>query len=164
MTKTLQIGATAALLALLLADATMARALDPSKSIQQYVRSSWTSADGLPENTVVGITQTRDGYLWFWTEEGVARFNGRQFTVFDQATTPGLRNNSITVLMADNQENALWIGTYLGGLTRYTGVSFAPIWWRMVFLTTMSLLLRKTAQEACGLAHLKGWRSCDQGS
>ncbi len=124
MMKTLQIGAKAALLAGLLAGATMARALDPSKSIQQYVRSSWTSADGLPENTVVGITQTRDGYLWFGTEEGVARFNGRVFTGFDQATTPGLRSNSITVLSADNQENALWIGTYLGGLTRYSGGQF----------------------------------------
>jgi len=42
-------------------------ALDPKKAITQYVHDVWTIEDGLPQNSVVAITQTRDGYLWLGT-------------------------------------------------------------------------------------------------
>lgn len=44
---------------------------------------------GLPENTVIALTQTQDGYLWVGTLDGLARFDGVQFSVFNQANTPG---------------------------------------------------------------------------
>jgi len=59
--------------AVLLLATTAAAALDPAKSVKQYVHSSWTSSDGLPENVVYAITQTRDGHLWFGTGEGLAK-------------------------------------------------------------------------------------------
>ena len=109
--------------AVLLLVATAAVALDPAKPIKQYVHSSWTSADGLPENAVPAITQTRDGYLWFGTGEGLARFSGSQFKVFDQNNTPELKNTSISALLEDDKQT-LWIGSYSGGLTRYSGGQF----------------------------------------
>src|SRR5437763_3162722 len=108
---------------LLLAVGNGAAALDPSKHIKQYVHNTWTSLDGLPQNSILAIQQTQDGYLWFGTQEGLVRFNGVQFTVFNQANTPGLKQNAITSLLEEDN-GTLWIGTYGGGLTSLTAGAF----------------------------------------
>ncbi|MCX9559043.1 hypothetical protein IG557_09120 [Vibrio cholerae] len=51
--------------------------------ISDYFVETWTSTDGLPHNSINSIAQTRDGYLWFATWEGVVRYNGINFQVFD---------------------------------------------------------------------------------
>ena len=107
------------LCAFLLLLATAGQAADPSKPLKQYVHSFWNSSDGLPENAVTGIAQTRDGYLWVSTPEGLARFNGRQFKIFDQSNVPEFNTNNIICLLEDTTQNALWIGTYRGGLAHY---------------------------------------------
>lgn len=84
----------------------------------QYRFDSWTTDNGLPHNFVRDILQTRDGYLWLATLDGLARYDGVRFTVFDKSNTPGLTSNSFSVLLEDD-EGALWIGTNNGGLTRY---------------------------------------------
>jgi signal transduction histidine kinase/ligand-binding sensor domain-containing protein/DNA-binding response OmpR family regulator len=96
-----------------------ASGLDPSREITHYVNKSWTVVEGLPQNTVQAITQTQDGYMWFGTQEGVVRFDGVEFTAFNQTTTAGLKNNAITSLLEDKRDHALWIATYGGGVTRY---------------------------------------------
>ncbi len=112
----------AALLAALLA-APRARALDPGRRTTQYVVDSFTQDDGLPQNTVNAIAQTPDGYLWLGTEEGLVRFDGVRFTVFDRKTTPELRNNFVMALHVD-RTGSLWIGTFGGGLVRLRGGRF----------------------------------------
>ena len=92
-------------------------ALDPDKSITQYVHDIWQSEQGLPQSSINCILQTRDGYLWLGTEEGLARFDGVQFTIFDKSNTPEIRNNWIRVLYED-REGSLWVGTIGGGLSR----------------------------------------------
>jgi ligand-binding sensor domain-containing protein len=94
-----------------------ALALDPRKAITQYVHDVWTTEDGLPQNSILSIAQTRDGYLWVGTWGGLARFDGVRFTVFDRGNTPALKNNYIYALYED-REGSLWIGTGGGGLTR----------------------------------------------
>jgi signal transduction histidine kinase/ligand-binding sensor domain-containing protein len=96
--------------------------LDPNKSIAQYIHDTWDSANGLPQNSVLCIGQTSDGYLWFGTEEGLVRFDGVEFTVFTKTNTPGLQNNEISALLADREN--LWIGTHGGGLTRLHAGTF----------------------------------------
>src|SRR5262245_25599898 len=93
-------------------------ALDPNKALTQYGHTVWHDKDGLPQNTVRAITQTRDGYLWIGTEGGLARFDGVRFTVFDRTNTKEIRNNSITALH-EGQDSSLWIGTGGGGLVRF---------------------------------------------
>lgn len=92
-------------------------ALDPARRTTQYVADSWTQDDGLPQNAVNAIAQTPDGYLWLGTEEGLVRFDGARFTVFDRRTTPQIRNNFVMALHADRAGD-LWIGTFGGGLVR----------------------------------------------
>ena len=62
---------------------TLTPGLDPQKPITQYVHDVWQIDQGLPQNSVMAMAQTRDGYLWLGTQEGLARFDGVHFTVFD---------------------------------------------------------------------------------
>lgn len=99
-------------------------ALDPARSITQYTHAVWQDRDGLPQNTVQAIVQTRDGYLWLGTEAGLARFDGARFVVFDQSNTPELRHSNVTAL-CEGRDGSLWIGTRGGGVVRFRGGKFA---------------------------------------
>lgn len=99
-----------------------AQALDPAKALSQYVLDVWTTDDGLPQNSVNTILQTRDGYLWLGTQEGLARFDGHVFRVFTRHNSE-LQHNVITVLHED-QAGRLWVGTQGGGLSRWDGERF----------------------------------------
>src|SRR5213596_2809565 len=101
----------------------VAFALDPKKAITQYVHDAWTGEDGLPQNSILSIAQTRDGYLWLGTWGGLARFDGVRFTVFNRGNTEGLKNNYIYALHEDH-DGSLWIGTGGGGLTRFRDGEF----------------------------------------
>lgn len=90
----------------------------------QYRSRAWRVDEGLPDNLVQAINQTRDGFLWVGTRQGLARFDGVEFVVFNAQNTPALRNSSVTTLCADHQ-GTLWIGTDGGGLARLTGGFFA---------------------------------------
>jgi diguanylate cyclase (GGDEF)-like protein len=92
-------------------------ALDSPADTSQYVQTSLTDKSGLPQNSVNSIAQTRDGYLWFGTEEGLARFDGLHVTVFDTIRYKALKDNYIEVVTA-GRDGSLWIGSR-SGLTRY---------------------------------------------
>lgn len=89
--------------------------LDPNKKITQYVLDVWGIEQGLPQNTVDPIVQTRDGYLWLGTEEGLVRFDGVHFEVYDKSNVEQISNNNVLALYEDRQGN-LWFGTHGGGL------------------------------------------------
>ena len=99
-----------------------AQSLDPAKALTQYALDIWTTDDGLPQNSVNAILQTQDGYLWFGTQEGLARFDGHVFRVFTRHNSE-LQHNVITVLHED-QVGRLWVGTQGGGLSRWDGERF----------------------------------------
>lgn len=105
------------LLTALLALPSRAAALDPAKAITQFAHSVWQTRDGLPQNTISAIAQTPDGYLWLGTREGLARFDGLRFKIFNTESTPEIGHNQILSLFTD-KAGALWIGTWGGGLTR----------------------------------------------
>lgn len=92
-------------------------ALDPARAITQARLSVWTSEAGLPQNTAGALAQTRDGYLWIGTEEGLARFDGMRFVVTDPRSAPALRAAFISSVF-QSRDGTLWIGTYGGGLAR----------------------------------------------
>src|SRR5580765_2704254 len=63
----------------------------------------WTTDQGLPQNTIQDIAQTADGYLWLATADGLVRFDGVHFTVFNSGNTPGLKSNRFTRLLEDRE-------------------------------------------------------------
>ena len=100
-----------------------AQSADPSR---EYVRENWTVADGLPINTITSIVQTRDGYLWLGTNDGVVRFDGVRFTVYNAGNTPQLPSNRI-ISLTEDRAGALWIITEQGNLIRYLKGQFTNI-------------------------------------
>ena len=94
-----------------------AAALDPRKDLQEYSVDEYTTADGLPQSSILFVVQSADGYLWLGTYEGLARFDGIRFEVFDKSNLPGLKSNSIKAMFHDRKGD-LWIGTP-NGLVRY---------------------------------------------
>lgn len=93
-------------------------ALNPEKSLDQFIQDNWTSDNGLPQNSVLNIIQTRPGYLWMGTEEGFIRFDGVKFEVLDQGNL-ALESHNSKMLLEDRSNPWLWIATQAGGLARY---------------------------------------------
>src|SRR5687767_2520320 len=54
----------------------------PGDGRRAYVKRTWTTVDGLPQNTVNVTLQTKDGFLWIGTNAGLARFDGARFRTF----------------------------------------------------------------------------------
>src|SRR4051812_435687 len=104
---------------LLLACGVCDRALALEGDLGQLSRRAWQTETGLPQNTVHSVAQTRDGYVWVATEEGLARFDGAGFRVFDKQNTPELRSNDVRALLA-TREGHLWACT-AAGAARYAG-------------------------------------------
>ena len=88
-------------------------ALDPRLAITQLAHDHWQ--EELPQNSVLAILQTRDGYLWAGTYEGLVRFDGVRFTVFDRQRTHDLMGTGVSYLTED-RAGRLWASTN-GGLT-----------------------------------------------
>jgi diguanylate cyclase (GGDEF)-like protein len=99
-------------------------AIDEPKQITQYVETSLTVKNGLPQNSVGAVTQTSDGYIWFGTEEGVGRYDGLRITTFDTAHHRTLKDNFIKSL-APGREGSLWVGTR-SSLTQLKDGEFHP--------------------------------------
>jgi signal transduction histidine kinase/ligand-binding sensor domain-containing protein len=84
----------------------------------QYRYDVWTADSGLPQNIVRSIYQSQDGFLWVATFDGLVRFDGVHFTVYNKSNTPGIESNRFGALYgAPNGD--LWLNSEGGALTRY---------------------------------------------
>lgn len=92
--------------------------LDPYKRVNQYVHRTWTTDHGLPQNSIVGILQGKDGYLWIATQGGLSRFDGVKFTNFTSLNIDAFSSNLLTAL-AEDKEGNLWVGTRDGLIVKY---------------------------------------------
>ena len=92
-----------------------------------YLVDDWDTEKGLPSSTVTAIAQTPDGYLWVGTYNGLARFDGERFVLFDPVNTPALTQPRIQGLYVDAR-GTLWINTFRGGLTSCRAGVFRNEW------------------------------------
>ncbi len=95
-------------------------------SPQDWLIDTWQSDDGLPHSSVTSLAQTPDGYLWIGTYNGLARFDGVRFTLFDPANTPALINPRVAWLGVDTA-GALWVCTEDGSLAVRQRSEFRPV-------------------------------------
>jgi signal transduction histidine kinase/ligand-binding sensor domain-containing protein len=102
-----------------------ARVRQPSDN---YLTETWQSDDGLPENSVFSIAQTKDGYIWLATGDGLVRFDGARFVVFRPENAPGLPGAAISKVYGDRR-GRLWISATASHLARLDRDGFAPIPW-----------------------------------
>jgi ligand-binding sensor domain-containing protein len=93
-----------------------------SQEFDNLGHQSWSTENGLPQNSVHQIFQSRDGYIWIATEGGIARFDGIEFTTFNHENTPTLTSDD-TCCIAQDAAGSLWIGT-ADGLLQYSAGIF----------------------------------------
>jgi diguanylate cyclase (GGDEF)-like protein len=86
------------------------------KPLTAFFRETWTTREGLPHNQVNAIAQTPDGYLWLGTWEGLVRYDGLEFHVFDRGNTPAMRDNGVRSVRA-SADGAVVVGTSRGGVS-----------------------------------------------
>lgn len=93
-------------------------------SNRHWTHKRFTTEDGLPGNVARAVLLTTNKYLWVGTEEGLARFDGRDFRAFTPENTPALQAVGKSVWsLAEDQNGTVWAGVF-GGLIRIRGLEF----------------------------------------
>lgn len=103
-------------------DLTSVVQFDTEKAITQYQHDVWEIEEGIPQNTVSSVVQTQDGYLWLGTEEGLVRFNGTTFDVYDRTNTPVFEESHYIRTLLEDEQGRLWIGTSSGLIVYQHGI------------------------------------------
>jgi signal transduction histidine kinase/ligand-binding sensor domain-containing protein len=90
----------------------------PKLLLEDLSVRTWTKEEGLPDNSVTAVLQTRDGYFWVGTMGGLARFDGVRFVVF--APVPARSNEVVRVsALFEDSVGRLWVGSQGEGLLCY---------------------------------------------
>ena len=85
---------------------------------------SWGTTDGLPQNMISAIAQSRDGYLWLGTGEGLVRFDGVRFTIYGM--DHGLESADVRNILED-RNGVLWLITADGRVGRWQNERMEPV-------------------------------------
>ncbi len=100
-------------------------ALDPNAHFQDYVLDNWNSEDGLPQVSVLSVTQDAEGYLWVGTQAELARFDGVRFITYGRKKTDGIDTSMVSSSWRDSRDR-VWFGTP-HGLLLYTDRHFQSV-------------------------------------
>ncbi|MFZ0964868.1 MAG: response regulator [Terriglobia bacterium] len=101
-------------------------AAGPAPAITDLLCDVYASAEGLPEDSVMSLTRTSDGYLWAATQDGLARFDGVRFQTFQAQNSPGLPQDNLHFVTGAH-DGSLWVGTYSRGVAHLSHGMFVPI-------------------------------------
>jgi PAS domain S-box-containing protein len=80
--------------------------------------ATWEQSRGLPQNSVLALIQTKQGYIWIASKGGVSRFDGVRFTNFDDRNTPDMKESEVWAL-TEGLDESVWLGTFGGGIGRF---------------------------------------------
>ena len=83
----------------------------------------YTVDDGLPSSEVYSTFQDREGFIWIGTDNGVARFDGYEFVIFDK--DDGLEDMVVFSFQEDSN-GLLWASTYSGMVFYFENGRFHP--------------------------------------
>src|SRR6266849_5230366 len=106
--------------------AVSASAVDPTRTVSQYLHDSWGTERGWPGGSITAIAQTSDGYLWIGTDKGLVRFDGLNFHQFERAHPDPILIGPVRTLLVDASDN-LWILLQNTQLFRYHNGNFELI-------------------------------------
>ena len=123
----------------------------------RYIVTAWTIEDGLPQNSILCLIQTRQGYIWFGTQSGLVRFDGMSFRVYNRWNTEGLKSDRVLSLYEDTN-GSLWVGTDDGGLSRLKTKEH-----EWILYTTKQGLSNNTIRVIAGDSRDSLWIGTDNG-
>ena len=99
----------------------LTHALRAAGTNDEWLARWWQTEDGLPANTVNGVAQTSDGYLWVGTSpSGLARFDGLQFEPISLTNVIAFPNRGVISMMR-GRHGALWLAMDRGAVVRLSG-------------------------------------------
>jgi len=101
------------IICLVLNSSLLLNGLDPNKKVSEYSIKTYSAEDGLPQSSILSIIQTRDGYLWMATYEGIVRFDGMEFRIYNTMNTSEIASDRIKHLIED-VKGKIWAGTSRG--------------------------------------------------
>ena len=87
--------------------------------INDFVKKTWTTSDGLPGVTITDLIQDNKGYIWIGTYDGLVRFDGVEFKTFSRSTDERYDFASARSILQDSDGN-LWVGHNDEGVTKIT--------------------------------------------
>lgn len=100
--------------------------LNPDRLPSQYLYDRFGREHGLPSDTVWIARQGPRGYLWLGTKNGLARFDGVRFTVFNKQNQSAFRSNDVRDIEVA-ADGSLWLATYGGGVLHYVDGEFRAL-------------------------------------
>ncbi len=75
---------------------------------------------GLPQSSALALLQDHKGFLWVGTQEGLARYDGYNFTVYRKHPYQiGVLKGDWVQTLHEDKEGMLWIGTLDGGIQQF---------------------------------------------
>lgn len=92
---------------------------EPRPLVHQY----WGIRDGLPLSHVNSVLATRRGYVWLATYDGLVRFDGARFSIFNAANRPDLPTSRF-VSVQEDEAGALWATAEFDHVVRFAGGRF----------------------------------------
>ncbi len=98
---------------------------DPKKPLTETAIDQWTSERGLYTNNLTSVIQARTGFLWITTYNGLIRFDGHTFELFDRDRIPFLKSDAFYRGYED-KHGTLWFATQGSGIIRYDDGEFTP--------------------------------------
>lgn len=93
---------------------------------ENYILEQWNTDNGLPQNSVNAMVQTKDRYIWLATYDGLVRFDGLSFTVYTMANTPALKSNRIETIVEDKR-GTFWVAPEENGILLYRNGIFRKL-------------------------------------
>ncbi len=102
--------------------------LSPATHLHELNVTHWTVDDGLPGSTLNNVLRTTDGYLWISSFNGLVRFDGHRFEIFDKRTVPVFETSGFHHLIEDKNGD-LWIGMQSVGPRIYRDGEFQRLPW-----------------------------------
>src|SRR5882762_8519840 len=75
-----------------------------------YDIKQYNSENGLPQNSATGLLLDKNNFLWITTQNGLVRFDGRRFRIYDKSNTPAIRSNRFSVI-AESSQNEVLLGS-----------------------------------------------------
>ncbi len=102
------------------------RTIDPREPIKNLVMDHWTGDDGLISNNLTSVCQNPDGFLWITSFNGMLRFDGNSFFLYDKENVPILQSNGVYRSFHDRDGN-IWFATQGSGLIKYHSGKFERV-------------------------------------
>lgn len=92
-------------------------ALEPHRDVTQYTHRVWLKNNGLPTNSLRGLTQDEQGYIWIPAGDNVIRFDGQRFVTFTPEQIPQIKSSIYSI--NSTSDGSVWFGTIRTGVVRY---------------------------------------------